>query len=154
MIKIIYNVIILTLFVGILYGPISWGYSYTFSSEYDSFSKDASTTFGIIEYKYEKLKYRYVIHSVTINYAQNAHEKTETIEIEAPLWSSLKVGEKIELLYNQKMEPSIRIKIENQSQYLPPLKKAGYGKWITIISYTLFIFFILNRKRIVAFLNK
>ena len=142
--------------INIRFAPISWYSSNSFLSNYEKFKTNSITLSGIISSKYETVKYHYVINSVEIRYSMDNsnNDLTQTIEIEVPLWNHLKVGQEIELLHNAKMEEHIRIKKENQSQYLPPLKKPGYGKWISIISYSMLALIILKRKRIVKYLNE
>ena len=106
--KIIYNILVLLCFTGAIFAPVSWYSSHSFLSDYENLKTNSTTLSGIISSKHETIKYRYVISSVEIRYSMDNgnNDLTQTIEVEVPLWNSLKVGQEIELLYNAKMEES------------------------------------------------
>ena len=146
--KILHAAFGIRLLFGVIFGPISWVSSAIFFREYTYFEKEATLIDGKVVSKRFKNGFRSGIDYVTIKYVHDKKGCSREITIERPLWTNLHSGQEVSLLHNSKKKDCIKLKMENESRFVPPLLKMGLGKWTTILSFSFLLLQITFKNKI------
>lgn len=142
-----YAVLAICALAGAIFGPVSWISSANFFHEYETFQKDAIELKGEVFSKRTKQDFRAGTDYIGIKFFHNNTNLRAEIEVERPLWNHLYMMKQVKIFYNPKKSELIKLKMENEGEFLPPILKQGLGKWITITSYGILGLFIISRKR-------
>lgn len=151
--KLVYYSTAILMVAGILMGPLFWYSSYQFHQAYEAFKKGSTIIEGQVVAKRSESGFRLNTFYVTIRYQHQNEVFVSEIAIEALLWDHLHVLQTVDLWYNPLQEDLIKIKMENEPPFLPPILTKGLGKWISICSYALLVLQVIFKHRINTYFN-
>jgi hypothetical protein len=147
--KSLMGIFALVSFVGIILGPASWYYSYSFHSEFRTLEANGKKAVASVDKIYESINYKYSIHTADVHFTdpnKNEIVQIEDIEINALYQNVLKVNDQVDIWYlNDKA-----VIIDNyNAEYVPLIKKPYWGMILTIISIVFFVrmIMIVQRKK-------
>ena len=138
---------------GMIFGPISWASSAHFLGKYQSYVKESSQITGKVVSKWQEEGFRSYSFYAKIKCVYLDTVSYSEVEVQAPLWEHLYITQQVDLLHDPQKKVPIKIKMENEGRFLPPILKKGWGKWTTIISYLLLVFQIVYKRKINKSLN-
>lgn len=123
-------------------GPIVWIRGAAHFAKYEDFKENGKTADGFVYGRSTKENFKVNSYTLSIGFLRDHHILTSgEVSVSKPLWSAMKDGDDVNILYKEEGEYVYEVILEEsyQDEYLVLADTPAHGKWMTLISYSIFL---------------
>lgn len=123
-------------------GPIVWIRGAAHFAKYEDFKKNGETADGSVYWKRREGNFRVSNYYLSITFFTEGYTMSSgEVSVSKPLWVGKKLGDNVKVLYKKEGELVYEAILEEsyEDEYLVLADTPAHGKWMTLISYSIFL---------------